>query len=326
MMPDDDEPRKPRIPDVAGSCGIWTFFFAFAKPDPTPKELIPEAHQILLWGTPARNARQSCTYLWVGLPMLAMGILGFLPVIYRRLVDGVWWRDPVITRWSRMPDGLDLPLSMHGFIGLSWAVLITTQLVTGAACPVASESNGPLRRALRATHCWVGQRSVAVTALFFATCGWTWIQGVRAEPLGQGFNSIFVRLVQFTVAWTSWGCYLLGMYHAYHKNTAIHKDVMIGAILFATVPTGVPRFLRDFAQWFVGERCNVTGEVEFNFLICALLCVVGWPALFLLASRWMKVMKFWLIINIVVVLLCVLVTKPKLHMNECILSIANMSS
>merc|ERR1719401_1886231 len=100
-------------------------------------------------------------------------------------------------------------------------------------------------------------------------------------------------MVQCASAWTSWFCYLMGMWHAYNRNFAIHKDFMVGSILFATVPIGFPRFIRDLTQLQVGSDCDVAEKPEFNFFVCCLLCIFGWPGLFLLAGRWSPFLNRW---------------------------------
>lgn len=310
----DCPPRHRKYPP--GSLLKWFHIYD----NPRGEKKIPPHKFELYCGTVLGNQRSSRVYLAIGLPLVLASILGFIPSIFWRLSTGTWWRDPVLMRKLPFPASVDKYVSLHGFVGILWTLLVTVQLISGAACSGdATGSFCPLRTRLRSVHRWLGQRSLLVTLLFFLTCFLSWISLLLSEPIGGSFNSVFVRAEQATSGTCSFLLYMLGMYYATHNHVAAHKDCMIASILFATVPIGVPRFLRDLLQLFVGDGCNVADKPEFNFFVCSIYAVFSWPMLYKLARRWDQSSAQWFKLNILVVLLFIAFCQPDLHPNPCFL-------
>ncbi|CAK0852145.1 unnamed protein product, partial [Prorocentrum cordatum] len=218
-------------------------------------ELAPGDLGFLRGTSKADSERQSLVYLVVGLFLSSISFVGFLAAIYMRLTTGSWWRDPVYIR-SIPGSSIDPFVSVHGAVGMSWLGVMTAQLVTGAW------PWGGRRKALRAAHVWLGRASAPLAVCFFSTSGFTLLAGLIVEPLGVGYNSIFVRSLQAWSVFLSAVLYLFGIIQALHRNIAVHKDCMLGSIVFALVPVGVPRFGRDLLQWSVGSGCNVSSTPE----------------------------------------------------------------
>merc|ERR1711920_161335 len=114
--------------------------------------------------------------------------------------------------------------------------------------------------------------------------------------------------------------YLFGIVQALQRNIAVHKDCMLGSIVFALVPVGVPRFGRDLLQWSVGPGCNVSSTPEFWFFWNSIYCVIGWPMVFVVARRFSAhpIFSGLLKFNIVCILGLILAFRPQLRLEQCI--------
>ena len=212
--------------------------------------------------------------------MITITLFGFVPVVYQRLTTGIWWRDPVMIRQIPLPRTLDISLCLHALSGTSWLAMMGFQLVTGAGMQGGKKSFWG-----KELHILCRRAKGGIASTFFLSSMCVLLWGYRSEPLG-GYNSYFIREVQFCAVLLSTVLYAIGIGHAKAGHIAWHKDFMMMSLVFSTVPTGVPRFFRDVLQWIVGARCNVSNNPELLFFSCCVVCMILWPLLLHTAQRW----------------------------------------
>merc|ERR1711974_480211 len=114
--------------------------------------------------------------------------------------------------------------------------------------------------------------------------------------------------------------WILGLVQAVNRRIASHKDCMIASALFAMVPTGLARFGRDALQWYLGDTCNVAKSADFIFFVVSVNATIGWPLLYKLSKRWSvhAVFPFFLAVNISMLVVAVLIARPKLSGDPCL--------
>jgi len=275
----------------------------------------PGAPSAPLLGGPTRALPQRAAlnqrYAVTGVVLLAIACGGFYSAISARLSTGVWYRDPLLVRSKPIPTERLGPLvALHALTGCAWLALVTVQVLSIAmsrSAPRAGEPDAGSPGAVDGSavgswwlqlHRAVGRRSLpAATAFALSALVLVVVGRVRggADPEG-GYNTWFVRWVEFGAVALSWFFYLNGIAYARLKDNLYeryphlgltpalcvsrHKDCMLGSLFFAAVPTGLPRLVRDVLQMRAGiGGCNYADSATLFFGFACVACVLGLPVM-----------------------------------------------
>lgn len=262
---------------------------------------------------PATLRRQNMAYGPTALLLCTVTALGFSSAIFWRVHAGLWVRDPVGFREKVVLPGHSAILDLHALTGCLWILMVVLQVLSGV-CPATFWP----RWRPRAMHSFIGRRANLVAFPFFLFCGWTVVCGCSHE-VNSGYNSSFVRFVQVCALLLSMVSYFMGMIQVKRGLTAIHKDCMVTAVLYSTVPVGVPRAARDLVQMFLGPSCEVASTPETWFFLCSVYCLAGWPFVFIAAKRFRRY-RGLLFFHIWIVIIACFLCRPSLAFPDCLVS------
>lgn len=209
--------------------------------------------------TPAAPpALASKVYAWRAILVTIASFIGFAPIFYYFLAEGVWYYNVMYKARIAVP-GMMAVTGIHAFLGLAWTFHSLAQVASGAF-------QGDMRRAF---HRFMGRYvgPVAILALTVTACA----TDTHAMILDPAKFSIPRLMATYGLSAYTLVAFYLAYRAALNKDYATHKDMIVFAITLSSLP-GIQRIFWYLMQ--AGLQCEVTESVVARLQVRATLLVV----------------------------------------------------